>query len=136
MEYRRTTATEQQLSILVIAFQFPGNASSSAGQASILGDAAKAISRKLREQDSIYVLGPTCFGVILPSLEGPAARALASRIGEGLIDAAGLNARFSYKIDVVNYPLNASSAHQLYEVVSALIPADNSTQGQAAEAFA
>jgi GGDEF domain-containing protein len=135
MAYRRTTATEQQLSILVVAFQFPAGASSEAGKASILGDAAKAIARKLREQDSIYVLGPVCFGVILPSLEASAARALASRIGEGLMDAAGLTARFSYKIDVINYPQNASSAHDLYEAVAALIPGDKSMQGLAAEAM-
>jgi GGDEF domain-containing protein len=136
MEFRRTTATGQQLSVLVIAFQFSGSASPSAGQASILGDAAKAISRKLREQDSIYVLGSQCFGVIFPNLEASAARAVASRIGEGLMDAAGLSARFSYKINVINYPQNASSAHELYEVVSTLIPADKSIQGRAAEAFA
>jgi GGDEF domain-containing protein len=120
----------------VVSVQFPPSASSPAGKASILGDAAKAISRKLREQDSIYVLGPACFGVILPSLEGAAARTLASRIGEGLIDAAGLSARFSYKIDVVNYPQNASSAHQLYEAVSSLIPHDKSVHELAAQSFA
>lgn len=136
MEYRRTTATEQQLSILVVAFQFPAVASSSAGKASILGDAAKAISRKLREQDSLYVLNATCFGVILPALEASAARALASRIAEGLIDLAGISARFSYKIDIVNYPQNAASAHELYNAVSALIPSDELKQGLAAEAFA
>jgi hypothetical protein len=136
MEYRRSTTTEQQLSILVIAFQFPASASSAGGRASILGDAAKAVSRKLREQDSLYVLGLACLGVILPNLEGSAARALASRVGEGLMDAAGLSARFSYKIEVVNYPQNASSAHELYEAVSALIPTDKSKQGLAAEAFA
>lgn len=136
MEYRRTTATEQQLSILVVAFQFPAGTSSDVGKASILGDAAKAISRKLREQDSLYVLAPACFGVILPGLEASAARALASRIAEGLIDVAGLSARFSYKVEIVNYPQNASSAHELYESVSALIPTDKSKQGLAAEAFA
>jgi GGDEF domain-containing protein len=136
MEYRRTTATEKQLSILVVSFEFPSAASSVAGRASILGDAAKAISRKLREQDSLYVLGTSCFGAILPALEASAARALASRIAEGLLDVAGLSARFSYKIDVVNYPQNASSAHELYHAVSALIPADKSKQGLATEAFA
>jgi hypothetical protein len=136
MEYRRTTATGQQLSLLVVTFQFPANASSSTGQASILGDAAKAISRKLREQDSIYVLGPTCLGAILPDLETSAARVLASRIGEGLMDAAGLSARFSYKIDISNYPQNASSAHQLYEAVSALIPTDRSVHELATETLA
>jgi hypothetical protein len=136
MEYRRTTATEQQLSILVVAFQFPAGASSDSGKASILGDAAKAISRKLREQDSLYVLGPACFGVILPNLEASAARSMASRIGEGLIDAAGLSARFSYKIDIVNYPQNAASAHDLYEAVSALMPQDTSVHKLAAETVA
>jgi hypothetical protein len=52
------------------------------------------------------------------------------------MDAAGLSARFSYKIDVINYPQNASSAHELYEAVSALIPGDKSMQGLAAEALA
>jgi hypothetical protein len=136
MEYRRTTATEQQLSILVIAFQFPAGASSETGRASILGDAAKAIARKLREQDSLYVLGPACFGAILPALEVATARALASRIAEGLIDAAGLSARFSYKIDIVNYPQNATSAHELYDAVSALIPQDKSVHQLAAESVA
>jgi hypothetical protein len=131
MEYRRTTATGRQLSVLVVAFQFPVDASSAA---SILGDAAKAISRKLREQDSLYLLSPACFGVILPALEAAPARSLASRIAEGLVDAAGLSARASYKIDVVNYPQNASSAHELYNAVSALIPSDKSKL--AAEAFA
>ncbi len=135
MEYRRATTTEQQLSILVVAVEFPNDASSAAGKAAVLGDVAKAISRKLREQDSLYVLGPLCFGVILPHLEASAARALASRISEGLIDAAGLSARFSYKVDVVNYPQNASSAHELYEAVFAHIPRDKSKQGLAAEAF-
>ncbi len=134
MEYRRTTATNQQLSILVVSFQFPDASASAKG--SILGDAAKAIARKLREQDSIYVLGQACFGAILPGVEASAARSLASRIGEGLIDAAGLNARFTYKIDVVNYPQNASSAHQLYEAVTALIPPDRSVHSLAAEAIA
>jgi len=123
------------LSILVVAFQFTAGSSSDAAKASILGDAAKAISRKLREQDSIYVLAPACFGVILPALEASTARALASRIAEGLIDAAGLTARFSYKIDIVNYPQNASSAHELYEAVAALIPGDKSVQALAAEAL-
>jgi hypothetical protein len=136
MEYRRTTATDQQLSILVVAFQFPAGVSSDVGKSSILGDAAKVISRKLREQDSLYVLGAACFGAILPGLEASVARALASRIAEGLIDAAGLSARFSYKMEIVNYPQNASSAHELCVAVSALIPTDKSMQGLAAEAFA
>lgn len=136
MEYRRTTATSDQLSILVISFQFPDATASPAARGAVLGDAAKAIARKLREKDSIYVLGPVCFGTILPGVEASAARGVASRIAEGLVDAAGSNARFTYKIDIVNYPQNASSAHQLYEAVTALIPQDRSVHSLAAETLA
>jgi GGDEF domain-containing protein len=135
MEYRRTTATEQQLSIVVVVLQFPADLSSPGLRVSVLGDAAKAISRKLRDQDSIYVLGPTCFGAVLPGVEASAARRIASRVAEGLIDAAGVSARFTYKIDIVNYPQHAASAHELHEAVCALIPSDNSKHELAAEAL-
>ena len=136
MEYRRTTAISDQLSILVVSFQFPDGPASNGAKGAVLGDAAKAIARKLREKDSIYVLGAACFGAILPGVEASAARGVASRIAEGLVDAAGVNARFTYKIDVVNYPQNASSAHQLYEAVTALIPQDHSVHSLAAETLA
>ena len=136
MEYRRTTAMSDQLSILVVSFQFPDGPASNGAKGAVLGDAAKAIARKLREKDSIYVLGATCFGAILPGVEASAARGVASRIAEGLVDAAGVNARFTYKIDVVNYPQNASSAHQLYEAVTSLIPQDQSVHSLAAETLA
>ena len=135
MEYRRSTATAQQLSIIVVNLQFPADESSTTIRTSILGDAAKALSRKLRDQDSIYVLGGACFGVVLPGVEAAVARSIASRIADGLIDTAGLTARFSYKIDIVNYPQHASSAHELHEAVCALIPPDSSKYELAAEAL-
>ena len=46
----------------------------SAGDGTILlGDAAKVISRRLREQDSIYMLAPTCFCAVLPGADMPVA---------------------------------------------------------------
>jgi GGDEF domain-containing protein len=133
MEYRRSTATQQQLSILVVNLQLPADESSPTARTSILGDAAKAISRKLRDQDSIYVLGGTCFGAVLPGVEATVARSVAARIAEGLIDTAGVTARFSYKVDIVNYPQHASSAHELHEAVRALIPPDSSKHELASE---
>jgi GGDEF domain-containing protein len=135
MEYRRTMATQQPLSILVVSLQFSADVSSPAVRAPILGDAAKTISRKLRDQDSLYVLAPASFCAVLPGVEFSAARGMASRVAEGLIDAAGLSARFSYKIDVVNCPEHASSAHQLYEAVVGMIPMDTSKHQLAAEAL-
>jgi hypothetical protein len=132
IEYWRSTASERQLSILVVNLRLPADTSSAAARTSILGDAAKAISRKLRDQDSIYVLGGACFGAVLPGMEAAVARSMASRVAEGLSDIAGVTARFSYKIDVVNYPQHVSSAHELHDAVSALIPPDSSKHEVAA----
>lgn len=126
MEYRRTIAARQQLSILVIRLNFSTGASSSPVRTLILGDVAKAVSRKLSERDSIYLFGTACLVVLLPGLEVSLAQNAVSLVAEGLIDAGGVHPPFTHKIDVVNYPQHASSAHELYEAVCALVPRDNS----------
>jgi hypothetical protein len=134
MEYRRTTAASQQLSILVVSLQFSPDASSPLERTLILGDAAKAVSRKLSQRDSVYLLGTTCLGVLLPGLDASLAQDAVSLVAGGLIDAGGVHAPFTHQIDVVNYPQHASSEHELYEAVSARIPRDNS-QYEFAEAL-
>jgi GGDEF domain-containing protein len=132
MEYRRTVATTQKLSILVVSLSVNEATSVDAlGAPSLMGDAAKVISRKLREQDSIYILGATCFGAVLPGADLDFTRHVYDRVAEGLADAAGANNRFSYKIDIVNYPADANSAHDLEGAVRALLPADDSMQAMA-----
>ncbi len=130
MEYRRTIATTQKLSILVVSLGV-AEANDSLGAPSLMGDAAKVISRKLREQDSIYILGATCFGAVLPGADLDFARRVYDRVAEGLADAAGANNRFSYKIDIINYPADATSAHELEGAVSALLPTDDSMHAMA-----
>jgi GGDEF domain-containing protein len=126
MECWRAAATEQELCILVVNLQLLDDASSDAVRISILGDAGKAISRKLRDQDSLFVLGGACFGAVLPGANAVAAQSIASRVAEGLVDTAGVTARFSFTTEIVNYPQNGTSAEELYEAVCALIPAENS----------
>ena len=87
-----------------------------------LGDAAKAISRKLREQDSIYLLAYGHFGVILPGLDGIAAQRVSARLMEGLADAAGVSNRFTCKVSAITYPEQVSSAHDLELTVRDLLP--------------
>jgi GGDEF domain-containing protein len=89
MEFRRAAAGEQKLSVLVISVQLHAALSGSTQGTSALGDAARAISRKLREQDSIYLLRSSYFGVILPSVGQAEAQRVTARLGEGLSDAAG-----------------------------------------------
>jgi len=122
MEFRRTVATTQKLSILVMVVKFPLEGAMVMDRSVLLGDAAKVISRKLREQDSIYMLGPACFGAVLPGMEAAVAKRVSERVAEGLADAAGASHRFSCTINVANYPEDASSAHELEESVLGLIP--------------
>jgi GGDEF domain-containing protein len=133
MEYRRAAAAGQVLSVLVITVTLPGEVCSTPSAISLLSDAAKAISRKLRGQDSLYILRPHCFGTILPTVTRAAAERISNRVAEGLSDAAGAANRFSYKINIVNWPANAASATDLQETVLALLPTDSSMRSMAEE---
>jgi GGDEF domain-containing protein len=131
MEFRRMATTTQKLSIVVITIKFPADHSSPSETASALGDAAKVIGRKMREQDSIYILAPACFGAVLPGVDLSSAERVCARLNEGLADAAGASHRFQFDLKVVNYPAHASSAHELQQAVSTLALADDSVQGMA-----
>lgn len=128
MEYRRTAAATRALSVLVISVRLAAGLSSASARSAALGDAARVVTRKLREEDSLYILGPACFGVVLPNVDQTAATRISHRIAEGLADAAGANNRFSPKIDIVNYPVHASSAHEMQEAVRELVPGDDSVR--------
>lgn len=125
MEYRRTIATSEKLSILVITVTLQKNVSPAGSEMFMLGDAAKVVARRLREQDSIYILAPTSFGAVLPGADLEFAQAIRGRIAEGLADAAGASNRFTYRVEIVNYPTDATSAHELERAVSALLPSEN-----------
>lgn len=131
MEFRRTATTTQKLSIVVITIKFPPDHASPSETASALGDAAKVIARKMREQDSIYILAPACFGAVLPGVDLSTAERVCARLTEGLADAAGASHRFHFELKVINYPAHASSATELLQAVSALALVDESMPGMA-----
>ncbi len=127
----RMATTTQKLSIVVITIKFPADHSGPSETASALGDAAKVIARKMREQDSIYILAPACFGAVLPGVDLLNAERVCARLTEGLADAAGVSHRFHFDLQVVNYPAHASSATELQQAVSALASLDDSVRGMA-----
>jgi GGDEF domain-containing protein len=133
MEYRRDAAAKQSLSVLVITTRVHHAFSEPSASMSILGDAAKAISRKLREQDSVYLLAYGHFGVILPGLDKFAAQRVCARLVEGLTDAAGVSNRFSCNVDAITYPEQVSSAHDLELTVRDLLPEDGLNKTKARE---
>jgi hypothetical protein len=135
MEFRRTVSTAQKLSILVMVVTFPPAGALVLEKSILLGDAAKVIARKLREEDSIYVLATGCFAVVLPGAEKSVAKRVAGRLAEGLADAAGVSHRFTCTMNVVNYPEDASTAHGIEEAVFAVVP-EEPKSSRAQEALA
>jgi GGDEF domain-containing protein len=125
MEFRRAAAGKQNLSVLVITTKVHEAFSDANSSMSILGDAAKAISRKLREEDSIYILARGHFGVILPGVDALVAKRVSTRLVEGLTDAAGANNRFSFAVHGITYPEQASSARDMELAVTGLLPEDS-----------
>jgi GGDEF domain-containing protein len=136
MEIRRAIAANLKLSVLVVTIKLHAAFSETSLGMSALGDAAKAISRKLREEDSIYLLRPGFFGVILPGVDTSDARRVTGRLSEGLSDAAGVNDRFSFKIDAINYPEQTTSAHDLELAIYGFLPADDPKQTNIRETHA
>ena len=122
MEYRRAAGAEQKLSVLGVAIHLRPDFSEPHVAMSALGDAARAVSRKLRDQDSLYILRQGYFGVILPGVDQAGAKRVSARLEEGLSDSAGANDRFTFKIDSVSYPEQTSSAHDLEFVVNSWLP--------------
>ncbi len=122
MEYRRAAAEKQNLSVLVITTRVHEALSEPSLSMSVLGDAAKAISRKLRDHDSIYILTYGHFGVILPRVDSVASQRVSARLVQGLTDAAGASNRFSFAVHAINYPEQVSSAHHLELAVTGLLP--------------
>ena len=125
MECRRDAITRQNLSVLVITIRVHQDFSESNLGMSVLGDAAKAISRKLRGEDSIYLLAHSHFGVILPGNDKVAASRISLRLVEGLTDAAGANNRFYFNVNAISYPEQAASAQHLQLAVMDLLPGDS-----------
>jgi hypothetical protein len=119
---------ELKLSVLVITVRLHAAFTEPSLGMSALGDAAKAVSRKLREQDSIYILRPGYFGVILPGVGLAGVQRVCTRLAEGLSDAAGASDRFSFKVDAISYPEQTSSAHDLELAVAGWLPEDDPKQ--------
>ncbi len=125
MEYRRAASTTHKLSVLLITLKVPAGTSDSDATL-LMADAAKVISGRLREQDSVYMLSPAFFAAVLPGADMAVGQNFSSRLAQGLTDAAGASNRFKFQLKIINYPEHASSAHELEHAVCSMIPAENS----------
>jgi GGDEF domain-containing protein len=122
MEYRRAMTMQKNLSLLLVRAKIGALGSAASDNASALGDAAKAMSRKLRPTDSIYRLAPEIFGLVLPETDTLNAKRIAVRLQEEL-QAVRSKYNGTFDTSVHNYPDDAQSAHELEDIVKSMLPA-------------
>ena len=120
MEYRRAMTMQRNLSLLLVKAK-PAAGVSEADQTAAWGDAAKAMSRKLRPTDSIYRLAPDLFGLVLPDTDALNGKRIAVRLQEEL---QTVRAKFAcnFESSVHNYPEHVQSAHEMEDIVKSLLP--------------
>jgi GGDEF domain-containing protein len=136
MEFKRELQSGAALSVLVIRLT-PADSVEDSNEVTVAyGDAAKAMMRKLRREDSLYYFSPGSFGILLPNTRVLDAREFSARIAEGLSDAAGVIGRFTSDIKTFNYPEHVETAHELELAVRSLLPRDIVTEPAVADAFA
>lgn len=122
MEYRRAVATHRPLSIGVIALKSTPSLAATSEVSTAFGDAAKAMIRKLRGEDSIYLFSPGVFCMLLPGVDASKAHQISDRLTEGLKDASGASTRFSFDVQILNYPDHAATAREIEDAVCNLLP--------------
>ena len=135
MEYKRAVNCRDTLSVMVVRLMPAPNLTNPAEITAALGDAVKTLSRKLRREDSLYHFSTGIFGVMLPGVNVQTARVVASRLAEGLSDAAGAVTRFTHDVKIFNYPQHAATASELESAVRSLLPAEMISEPSLVESF-
>jgi hypothetical protein len=69
--------------------------------------------------------------MVLPNTCGADMNQVASRVGEGLADASGASNRFTFDLQVVNYPEQVSSAYEMERIADTFSLRKGSTAGKA-----
>ena len=131
MGFRRAAQTGEPLSLILVRLK-PSNTPDRPREISIaLRDAARVLIRKLRTDDSLYLLSSSVFGVVLPNACRADMNRVVDRVTEGLIDASGDGNSFSFDIQVVNYPEQVSTAYEMERLADAFSLRKGSAAGKA-----
>ncbi len=121
MDFRRAMTTNKTLSLLLVQSKRRSGAPNAEQNTAAAGDAAKALSHKLRPTDSIYNLSPDLFALVLPESDTQSAKRVAVSLHEELQTVTAKHG-LTYDISIHNYPDNVQSAHELEEIVKQLLP--------------
>lgn len=120
MEFRRAMTMQRNLTLLLVKAK--GVAVGQGDNTSALGDAAKAMSHKLRPTDSIYRLAPELFGLVLPETDTLSAKRIAVRLQEELQTVRAKHGG-TFDTSVHNYPEHVQSSHELEDIVKSMVAA-------------
>lgn len=123
MEYRRASAMEHALSLLAVKVSVAPSVDDANESNALVGEVARAIGRNLRSSDSMYLLAPGFFGVVLSDTDTATAKKLTAKL-EPVVRAIAPASKFAFEMFVRNYPDNAKSAHELEQSVSSRLPAE------------
>ena len=131
MGFRRAAQTGEPLSLILVRLK-PSHTPDSPPDISIaLRDAARVLIRKLRTDDSLYLLSSSVFGIVLPNTCRADMNRVVDRVTEGLTDASGAGNGFSFDVQVVNYPEQASTASEMERIADAFSLRKGSAAGKA-----
>ena len=116
MGFRRAVQAGESLSLVLVRLK-PSPMFDTALERSVaFGDAARVLVRKLREDDSLYQLSSGTFAMVLPNTSEAEMKQVGSRVEEGLADASGASDRFTFEMQTVNYPEQASSSYEMEQL--------------------
>jgi len=121
MEHRRAMTMNTALSVLLVQCKPSVGEKNAKSREAAWGEAAKAMSGRLRPTDSIYNLSPELFALVLPETDTLNAKRVAVRLQEVL---QGVRARhgLAFEVSVHNYPEHVQSLHELEDIVKSLLP--------------
>ena len=120
MEFRRASGAEQPLSLLAVEVKVQPEICNATETTVVYADAGRALLRRIRGEDSLFLLESGVFGILLPRISTHTAELMKGGFEEGLRDAAGLTPRFDFKVRLINYPDQVNSAHEIMETIHPL----------------
>jgi GGDEF domain-containing protein len=121
MEHRRAMTMHKALTLLLVQSKRPASDKNPKQREAVWGEAAKAMSSKLRPTDSIYNLSPELFAIVLPETDTLNGKRVAVRLQEEL-QAVRAKHNLSLDISVHNFPEHVQSSHELEDIVKSLLP--------------
>jgi len=121
MEHRRAMTMQTTLTLLLAQASRGPHEKNPKQREGAWGEAAKAMSGKLRPTDSIYNLSSELFAIVLPETDSLNAKRVAVRLQEEL-QAVRARHGLSFDISVHNYPEQVQSSRELEDLVKSLLP--------------